>query len=177
MMDDNRHPGWMDVQSEHVPELWLGPGTGTDNAPSIERVETLGEPKPPVSHGAAPESAVLRLPYHADNSSRIVYFLACGLGMILAMVAVYLATRALPRFSVVQMRYGFDLPIETRWALRSGMLQPMPACALLLAGLTGLLARAPSRRHAIVTAILLLLAIALPVATATALLLPELTLV
>ncbi len=99
------------------------------------------------------------------------------MGLLFAILAVYMSTRVLPRFTIVQQRYGFQLPAETRVALRSGMLQPIPGCALMLAGLTGLLARVPSRRHAIVTAILLLAAIAVPLFTAAALLIPELTFV
>ena len=121
------------------------------------------------------DSPSIRESSHPDL--RIGYVFALGLGALFAALGVYLAARTLPRFADVQARYHFSLPAETRWILRSGWLQPVPGCFLILAGLTGLLARSPGRRHALATVVIVLLALALVAATGAALLLPELTMV
>jgi len=177
-MDHNRITGWLEASAEPVPDGWLEPGSGTDNAlgaaPSSVEHEVCDRP---AVESATPVLIPQKHPLSPGFSIRLAYFAVLGAGLLFAILAVYMSTRVLPRFTMVQQRYGFQLPAETRVALRSGMLQPIPGCAVMLAGLTGLLARAPTRRHAIVTAILLLAAIAVPFLTAAALLIPELTLV
>lgn len=113
----------------------------------------------------------------SDPDLRLGYVFSLGLGCLFAALGVYLAARTLPRYAEVQARYHFSLPPESRWVLGSGWLQPVPGCLLILAGLTGLLAKTPGRRQALATVAIVLLALALVAATGAALLIPELTLV
>lgn len=133
-----------------------------------------------IDRGAATDQVEFGVSSSSESSHpdlRIGYVFALGLGALFAALGVYLAARTLPRFADVQARYHFSLPAETRWILRSGWLQPVPGCLLMLAGLTGLLAKAPGRRHALATVAIVVLALALVAATGAALLLPELTMV
>jgi len=176
-MDPNGNASWLDAPLAPVGDAWLESGCGTANVPGRDDAVIEGEHRDRGTPEASTPIVIHRVDAPVTGSTRLGYFAVCGAGLILSVLAVYLSMRVLPRFALVQQRYGFVLPWETRVALRSGMLQPIPGCMVLLAGLTGLLTRSPSRRHAIVTAILLLIAIAAPVATAVTLLLPELTLV
>jgi len=176
-MDHNLGGDWPDGNFAVEDHAWPAAADGTRNAKHggafvpAPLAEPDHRPSSPSSHGS---SIAADAPGVAN---RHAYLFVLGLGLLLTLLAVVVSTRVLPRYVDVQRRYGFELPVETTVALRSGMLQPVPGCAVILAGLTGLLARRPSRLHALITTILLLAALALPMATAAALLIPELTLV
>lgn len=175
-MDHNHDSAWPGAHSEVAARDWGPKSDGTDNAlqspPFGSSIPAMVTAQPP-----ARQEVIVRERRDASVSNRYGYLFVLSLGLFFSLLAVVISTRVLPRYLDVQRRYGFVLPAETTLALRSGMVQPIPGCALILAGLTGLLARRPSRRHAVVTAILLLAALALPLLTAAALLTPELTLV
>lgn len=175
MMDDNHGGDWPDANFAVQDETWPAAPSSTDN---VRQNDPLVNESAPAPNRSAPIATPLPTAIAvAGLSKRHVYLFVLALGVMLTLLAVFTSVRILPRYVDVQRRYGFDLPAATTLALRSGMLQPIPGCAVILAGLTGLLARSPSRKHALATAILLLAALALPMATAAALLVPELTLV
>ena len=176
-MDHNRESGWPEANFAAEAQEWQIACGGTENALQANPFGAGPEPLPPSRPTSALQEVIVREAPAAALVNRHSYFFVLGLGLVLSLLSVFVSTRVLPRYLDVQQRYGFQLPRETTLALHSGMVQPIPGCAVILAGLTGLLARRPSRRHAVVTAILLLTALAVPLATAAALLIPELTLV
>lgn len=175
-MDHNHESTWPGADFEAAAHDWIPQRDSTNNA-VLSQSFGPGPSQMAVPQPASPPEIIVREERPGAFTSRNAYSFVLGLGLILSLLAVGISTRVLPRYFDVQRRYGFELPVETTIALRSGMVQPIPGCALILAGLTGLLARRPSRRHAVITAILLLAALALPLMTAVALLTPELTLV
>lgn len=175
-MDHNHDSTWPDANFTAESQEWL-PDTGNCDNSLLSRPigSNIGSS---ASLPTQPRQEIIVREVRARAIAiRYAYWFVLALGVVLSLLAVVISTRVLPRYANVQQRYGFQLPVETTLALRSGMVQPIPGCAVILAGLTGLLARSPSRRHALVTAILLLAALALPMATGAALLIPELTLV
>lgn len=175
-MDHNHDSAWPDANFTAESQEWL-PDTGNCDNSLLSRPIGSSVGSSPSLPTQPRQEIIVREVRASAIAIRYAYWFVLALGVVLSLLAVVISTRVLPRYSNVQQRYGFRLPVETTLALRSGMVQPIPGCAVILAGLTGLLARNPSRRHALVTAILLLTALALPLATAAALLIPELTLV
>lgn len=176
-MDHNLGGDWPNGNFAVQDPAWPAAPDGTQNDERRGSVLPLPSAEAHLRPRSPSSQASLLATDASGVANRHAYLFVLGLGLLLTLLAVVISTRVLPRYVDVQRRYGFELPVETTIALRSGMLQPIPGCAVILAGLTGLLARRPSRLHALITTILLLAALGLPMATAAALLVPELTLV
>ena len=99
------------------------------------------------------------------------------LGVVLGSAGVRIATHTIPAFASVQREWGFRLPPETEWVLQSGLIQPIPGCLLLIAGLVGGLRRRSGGILYAFCCLLLLAAVALLALDLVALLIPQLVLV
>ncbi len=122
--------------------------------------------------GSAPAPATLR-----TTNWRPAFVVLTLMGGIMACAGTWIATQTLPRFARVQADWGFTLPAETNLILRSGALQPIPGCLLMIGGLLGVLRRRSGRRLFSLLVAVFLAGFALLTLDLLALLLPEMVLV
>lgn len=137
----------------------------------MQAQEPPSQPTCPIC-GCAVQSGAIHSP-----APTLALYLMTLLGLVLAGAGAWVSIRILPRFAGVVEAFRWEVPPETAWVLRSGVLQPLPGCLVMMSSLLGILVTRHARTMLLVGGLCAVASIGLLVTTWLALLLPEFVLV